>query len=82
MRRVKRRDGVVLRAAEDGLHLSDGAFEDVAARQTMRGELAVRGHTVSSWRATSFRSSATIAPTFVIAPLTSLPNVSRNPLRQ
>ena len=44
MRRVERGDGVVLGAAEDGLHLADGAFENAAARQTMRDELALRSH--------------------------------------
>src|SRR5690606_24614255 len=40
---VEGRDGVVLRATEDGLHLADGVLEHRAARQTVRGERGKRG---------------------------------------
>ena len=41
--RVERRDGVVLRAPEDGLHLAEGAVEHRAARQAVRRERRERG---------------------------------------
>jgi hypothetical protein len=73
--RVERRDRVVLRAAQDGLHLADGAVEHRAAGQAVRGERRERGGDGVLVARDLLAELGTMAPAF--SSFTSLPKVSR-----